>query len=155
VSWLVKKTQPQDWEEGSRPIAWPSSREQEEFLGLEKSQVKFLNRTLFEAGIFVMRDNKQGKRYGRRGHDNRIIEAFDFDLSPLAQRTHEFVRIAGEARAERKRMKDLRRRVTLARRGVRQPDFRSWGSPIVVGRHPPSPGKGCEIVRSCLLLTSS
>jgi hypothetical protein len=29
VSWLVKQTQPQDWEEGSRPIAWPSARRQQ------------------------------------------------------------------------------------------------------------------------------
>jgi replication initiation protein RepC len=95
----VKKTQPQDWEEGSRPIAWPSAREQEEFLGLSDSQVKHLNRILFEAGVFVMRDNEQGKRYGRRGPDKKILEAFGFDLSPLAQRYDEFVRIAGEARA--------------------------------------------------------
>jgi hypothetical protein len=120
TAWLVKKTQPHDWEEGSRPIAWPSAREQQEFLGLSDSQVKHLNRILFEAGVFVMRDNEQGKRYGRRGHDKRIIEAFGFDLSPLAQRYDEFVRIAADAKVERRRMKDLRRRVTLARRGVRQ-----------------------------------
>jgi replication initiation protein RepC len=120
VSWLVKKTMPHDWEEGSRPMAWPSAREQQEYLGLSASQVKALNRTLFEAGIFVMRDNEQGKRYGRRGPDKRILQAFGFDLSPLAQRYDEFVRIAADARVERKRMKDLRRRVTLARRTVRQ-----------------------------------
>jgi replication initiation protein RepC len=28
VAWLVKQTQPQDWEKGSRPIAWPSARHQ-------------------------------------------------------------------------------------------------------------------------------
>jgi hypothetical protein len=50
-----------------------------------------LNRVLFEAGIFVIRDNEQGKRYGRRGPDGRIIEAYGFDLSPLAQRYDEFV----------------------------------------------------------------
>jgi replication initiation protein RepC len=26
VSWLVKQTMPCDWEQGSRPIAWPSAR---------------------------------------------------------------------------------------------------------------------------------
>jgi replication initiation protein RepC len=26
ISWLVSQTRPQDWEEGSRPIAWPSAR---------------------------------------------------------------------------------------------------------------------------------
>jgi len=63
-------------EEGSRPIAWPSARRQQEFLGLSAARVKSLNRALFEAGIFVIRDNEQGKRYGRRGPDSRIIEAF-------------------------------------------------------------------------------
>src|SRR4051794_38573180 len=33
VSWLVSQTQPRDWEEGSRPIAWPSALRQQEFLG--------------------------------------------------------------------------------------------------------------------------
>jgi len=120
VSWLVRMTQPQDWEEGSRPIAWPSARHQQEFLGLSAARVKSLNRVLFEAGIFVIRDNEQGKRYGRRGPDGRIVEAFGFDLSPLALRLDEFVRIAAAAKIERERMRELRRRVTLARRGVRQ-----------------------------------
>lgn len=100
VSWLVKKTQAQDWEQGSRPIAWPSARDQQEFLGLSPGRVKALNRALFEAGIFVMRDSEQGKRYGRRGPDGHIIEASGFDLSPLAQRYDEFVHLAAEARLE-------------------------------------------------------
>ena len=57
VAWLVKQAQPQDWEEGSRPIAWPSARHQAEFLGLSPARAKQLNRALFEAGVFVMRDN--------------------------------------------------------------------------------------------------
>lgn len=121
VSWLVRKTQPQDWEEGSRPIAWPSAREEEEFLDLSAARVKTLNRALYEAGILVMRDNEQGKRYGRRDKNTgRIVEAFGFDLSPLAQRQDEFIRIAAAAKIERDRMKALRRRVTLARRAIRQ-----------------------------------
>ena len=120
VAWLVKLTQAQDWEEGSRPIAWPSARHQQEFLGLSPTQVKHLNRALFEAGIFVIRDNEQGKRYGRRDAEKRIIEAYGFDLSPLAQRYDEFVRIAAEARLERERMGKLRRRATRARRAITQ-----------------------------------
>jgi len=121
VAWLVKQTQPQDWEEGSRPIAWPSARHQAEFLGLSPARVKQLNRALFEAGVFVMRDNEQGKRYGRRDPETkRIIEAFGFDLSALALRYDEFVRVAAAARVERERMKGLRRRATLARRAIRQ-----------------------------------
>jgi replication initiation protein RepC len=120
VSWLVKQTMPCDWEEGSRPIAWPSALRQQEFLCLSATQVKTLNRALFEAGIFVIRDNEQGKRYGRRGRDGRIIEAYGFDLSPLAVRYDEFIHLAAEAKVERERMKALRKRVTIARRAIRQ-----------------------------------
>ena len=120
ISWLVKQTMPCDWEQGSRPIAWPSARRQQEFLGLSEPRVKALNRVLFEAGIFVIRDNEQGKRYGRRGPDGRIIEAYGFDLTPLALRYDEFVRIAAEAKIERERMKALRKRATIARRAIRQ-----------------------------------
>ncbi len=49
IAWLVKQTQDQDWEQGSRPIAWPSARRQEEFLALSEPRVKTLNRALFEA----------------------------------------------------------------------------------------------------------
>jgi replication initiation protein RepC len=120
VSWLVKQTMHYDWEEGSRPIVWPSARRQAEYLGLSPARVKVLNRTLFEHGIFVIRDNDQGKRYGRRGPDGRIIEAYGFDLTPLAQRYDEFLRLAAEAKIERERMKALRRRATIARRAIRQ-----------------------------------
>src|SRR5277367_2684488 len=57
ISWLVKQTMPVDWEEGSRPIAWPSARRQQEFFNLSAARVKALNRALYEAGIFVLRDN--------------------------------------------------------------------------------------------------
>lgn len=120
VAWLVKQTQSQDWEEGSRPIAWPSARRQAEYLGLSPTRVKSLNRVLFEAGVFVIRDNEQGKRYGRRTPDGKIIEAYGFDLSPLAQRYEEFVQVAAAARIERDRMKALRGRITFARRRIRQ-----------------------------------
>jgi hypothetical protein len=50
VDWLVRLTKPQDWEEGSRPIAWPQARRQEEFLGLSERRTQALNRVLQEAG---------------------------------------------------------------------------------------------------------
>ena len=56
---------PQDWEEGCRPIAWPQLRYQAEFLGLSERRTQELNRALQEAGIFVMRDDPQGRRYVR------------------------------------------------------------------------------------------
>ena len=120
VGWLVRKTRPQDWEEGSRPIAWPSAQRQMEFLGLSPRRVQLLNRALWEAGIFVIRDDPQGRRYGHRDKQGRIIEAYGFDLSPLARRYDEFVKIAAEAQVERNRMKKLRKRSTLARKAIAQ-----------------------------------
>jgi hypothetical protein len=121
ITELVKQTRPQDWEEGSRPMAWPSARRQQEFLGLSAGRVKALNRVMAEAGLYVMRDDPQGRRYGRRDpKTGRITEAFGFDLSPLALRYEEFKRTAAGAAAERKAMGRLRRSATIARRGIKQ-----------------------------------
>jgi replication initiation protein RepC len=121
VDWLFRFTQPQDWEEGRRPIVWPSASMQEEALGLSPTQVKEINRRLIELGLITMRDSPNGKRYGRRhertGH---IIEAYGFDLAPIAMRHAEFVRLAEEGRAERAAMGRLRRRATIARKAITQ-----------------------------------
>jgi replication initiation protein RepC len=121
VDWLFRFTQPQDWEPGSRPIVWPSASMEEEALGLSATQVKEINRRLIELGLITMRDSPNGKRYGRRhektGH---IIEAYGFDLAPIAMRHAEFVRLAEEGRAERAAMGRLRRRATIARKAITQ-----------------------------------
>ena len=121
IDWLFRFTQPQDWEPGSRPIVWPSASMQEEALGLSATQVKEINRRLIELGLITMRDSPNGKRYGRRhektGH---IIEAYGFDLAPIAMRHAEFVRLAEEGRAERAAMGRLRRRTTIARKAITQ-----------------------------------
>jgi len=120
VDWLFKFTQPQDWEVGGRPIVWPSAATQQEALSLSRSQVKALNRGLIEAGLISMKDSPNGKRYGRRDHQGRIIEAYGFDLSPLAARHAEFLRLAAEAKTERAERAQLRRRATIARNGITQ-----------------------------------
>jgi replication initiation protein RepC len=120
VDWLFRFTQPQDWGRGGRPIVWPSASMQCDALGLSESQVKATNRALIEAGLITMRDSPNGKRYGRRDGQKRITEAYGFDLSPIATRYAEFVRIGQEAKAERAEMGRLRRRATIARNGVTQ-----------------------------------
>src|SRR6516225_4405478 len=120
VDWLFKFTQPQDWERGRRPIVWPSALLEQEALGLSETQAKRLNRYLIEAGLVTMRDSPNGKRYGKRDGKGRIVEAYGFDLSPLAARHAEFVRVAEEGRAEREAMGRLRRRATIARKGIVQ-----------------------------------
>ncbi len=120
VDWLFRFTQPQDWGRGARPIVWPSAAMQQDALGLSPTRVKALNRALIEAGLITMRDSPNGKRYGRRDGHKRIVEAYGFDLSPLAARYGEFVRLAEEARAERAEIGRLRRRATIARNGITQ-----------------------------------
>jgi replication initiation protein RepC len=120
IDWLFKFTQPQDWEQGGRPIVWPSASLEQEALGLSETQAKRLNRCLIEAGLVTMKDSPNGKRYGRRDAKGRIVEAYGFDLSPLAARYAEFVRVAEEGRAEREAMGRLRRRATIARKGIVQ-----------------------------------
>ena len=110
VDWLFRFTAPQDWLEGARPIVWPSARMQQEELQLSGTRVKALNRLLIELGLVAAKDSPNGKRYGRRDRDGKIIEAYGFDLSPLAQRLEEFERVAEEGREERARMGQLRRR---------------------------------------------
>src|ERR1700730_13151136 len=120
VDWLFKFTQPQDRERGSRPSVWPSALLEQEALGLSETQAKRLNRCLIEAGLVTMKDSPNGKRYGKRDPKGRIVEAYGFDLSPLAARHGEFVRLAEEGRADREAMGRLRRRATIARKGIVQ-----------------------------------
>jgi replication initiation protein RepC len=121
IDWLFKFTQPQDWGRGGRPIVWPSASLQQDAFGLSATRVKALNRELIDAGLVTMRDSPNGKRYGRRNPKTRLItEAYGFDLSPIAARHAEFVRLAEEAKAERAEMGRLRRRATIARNGIAQ-----------------------------------
>ncbi|MBV8894784.1 MAG: replication protein C [Acidobacteria bacterium] len=120
IDWLFRFTQPQDWERDARPIVWPSALLQQEELGISESQAKRLNRCLIEFGLITMKDSPNGKRYGRRDARGRIVEAYGFDLSPLATRYQEFVQLAEEGRAERKTMGRLRQRATIARKSIVQ-----------------------------------
>ena len=121
LDWLFRFTQPQDWERGSRPVVWPSASMQQEALGLSPTQAKRLNRSLIELGLVTMKDSPNGKRYGKRHpQTGRIVEAYGFDLSPVAIRHAEFRRLAEEGRAERAAFGRLRRRATIARKAIAQ-----------------------------------
>ncbi len=120
IDWLFSFTRPQDWTEGSRPIVWPSAELQRGALGLGATQVKTLNRQMVELGLVTMKDSPNGKRYGRRDKQGRLIEAYGFDLSPLFTRMAEFQAVAAQGRALRERMRHLRRRITIARNGLLQ-----------------------------------
>ena len=120
IDWLFSFTQPQDWTAGQKPIVWPSAGLQQEALSLGVTQAKALNRYLVEIGLVTMRDSPNGKRYGKRDAQGRIVEAYGFYLSPLAARLAEFQAVAEHARAERECLRHLRRRATIARKGIDQ-----------------------------------
>lgn len=140
VDWLFRFTQPQDWQHGQRPIVWPSAAMQRDALGLSPTRAKALNRHLVELGFVVMRDSPNGKRYGRRDRAGRIIEAYGFDLSPLAARLDEFRALADAWKADREAARELRRRATIARKAIEQLaetagdlDLRDAAWPVVAG----------------------
>jgi len=120
LDWLFRFTRPQDWDERGRPIVWPSASMQQEALGLSESGVRNINRGLIDAGLITMKDSPNGKRYGRRDHQGQITEAYGFDLSPVATRHAQFLRLAAEAKAERELIGRLRRRATIARKAIAQ-----------------------------------
>nr|WP_294516651.1 plasmid replication protein RepC [uncultured Rhodopila sp.] len=61
-----------------------------------------------------------GGEFAGPRRQGRIVEAYGFDLSPIAVRHAEFVRLAAEAKAEREQIGRLRRRVTIARKAIAQ-----------------------------------
>lgn len=120
IDYFFSLTRAQDWTADARPIVWPSAREQCEAMGLSLSRVKFLNRRLIDLGLMLAKDSPTGARWGRRNHNGTIIEAFGFDLSPLAHRMDEFADIRDAGRANDALRAQLRRRKTVALKSIGQ-----------------------------------
>src|ERR1700748_211127 len=120
IDYFFAMTRSQDWLGDARPIVWPSAREQSEALGLSPSGVKFLNRRLIELGLIIAKDSPTGARWGRRGHNGQILEAYGFDLSPMAHRFEEFGQIRDAGRANDALRAQLRRRKTVAIKSIGQ-----------------------------------
>jgi replication initiation protein RepC len=121
VDVLMSYSQAQDWQAGSRPIVWPSNAALQEHFGLCKRQVQYLLRMLINARLIIAVDSPTGRRWGRRHPTTgKIIEAYGFDLAPLAVRYAEFMAAAERARADRAARTALRRRLTIAGKAIRQ-----------------------------------
>ncbi|WP_299682587.1 plasmid replication protein RepC [uncultured Roseobacter sp.] len=112
-------TQPQDWEQGRRPIVWASNNFLMEQTGFSLSTLRLHVRRLCEAGLIWMKDSPNGKRYGARDADGYIVEAFGFDLAPLAARAEEFEQLHARLQEERQFCKSLRNTITVTRRVIR------------------------------------
>ena len=121
IDTLMAYSQPQDWAADSRPIVWPSNSALQEQLGLCRRQVQYLIRALVDERLVVPVDSPTGRRWGRRHPvSGKIVEAYGFDLSPLAVRYTEFVAAAEHAREDREERARLQRRLTIARKAIRQ-----------------------------------
>ena len=72
---------------------------------------------LVEAGLIIRRDSPNGKRYARRAGED-VAQAFGFDLAPLVARAGEFDARLETVRAEQRRARLLKERVTLLRRDL-------------------------------------
>lgn len=116
---LVAFTRPQDWEEGARPLAWPSNAYLLDQTGLSLSALKRRSRRLCALGLITYKDSPNGKRYGHRDSQGHIVEAYGFDLSPLSARVDEFEALHGQLVRERAERDNLRRTITVARRSIR------------------------------------
>jgi len=112
-------TQAQDWEEGQRPIVWASNAYLMEQTGFSLSALKRHARRLAESGVIAFKDSPNGKRWGHRDAEGRIIEAYGFDLSPLSARVEEFQQLHAELQAERAHCQRLKRQITVSRRMIR------------------------------------
>ena len=112
-------TQPQDWEQGRRPIVWASNNFLMEQTGFSLATLRRHIRRLCEAGVISMKDSPNGKRWGRRDNDGVIVEAYGFDLAPLAARTEEFEVLYAQLQAERAYCATLRNTITVTRRVIR------------------------------------
>ena len=112
-------TKLQDWEEGRQPIVWASNAYLMEQTGFSLSALKRHARRLVEAGLIAFKDSPNGKRWGHRGEDGYIIEAYGYDLAPLAARAEEFEQLFGHLQAERQLCLRAKRQITIKRRTIR------------------------------------
>jgi len=112
-------TQKQDWEQGRRPIVWASNNFLMEQTGFSLATLRRHVRRLCKAGLIWMKDSPNGKRYGRRDADGVILEAYGFDLAPLAARAEEFEALYAQLLEERQFCKSLRNTITVTRRVIR------------------------------------
>ncbi len=121
---LMSYSPAQDWDGGPGlgPIVWPSDAELEDRLCVGPSQRKVIVRAALDAGFIRLRRSPSGKRWGHRDKGGRgagrIVDAYGFDLAPLAERMAEFERVAAEWDARREEGRRLRREITSSRNHV-------------------------------------
>lgn len=75
--------------------------------------------TPIDAGLIAFKDSSNGKRWGHRDDQDYIIEAYGYDLSPLAARAEEFVDRFAQIQDDRAFCQRTKRQITITRRIIR------------------------------------
>ena len=85
----------------------------------EKTMRRHLQR-LLEVGLIARRDSPNGKRYAQRSlsDDQKMAQAYGFDLSPLLSRVGMFTQMLDEQRANKFKWKMLKEKISIQRREV-------------------------------------
>lgn len=120
IELLVQATAPLDWEPGNLRITWRSVSQTAEDLGISEAQVRRSERRLMKLGAIAWQDSSNYRRHGKRSKkDGRILRGCGVDLAPLALLTADLQREASILDAELKAHRDLRERLSRARRHCR------------------------------------
>ncbi len=121
MEYLVQVTSECDWQGYEAPVAWPSNYQLMARFGISRTAVKDWVRLAQRAGLVLMRDSENGKRYGQRDKKTGLLlSAYGFDLSPMASRYEEFVALGDALELQHRQRRQLRRSVTADRREVRR-----------------------------------
>lgn len=108
-----------DWDGQGRPLVWPSNLVLRERLGISQSRLNAVIREAIDAGLILAHDHGTRKRHGQRDKQTgRIVYAYGFDLSPLAERRGEFEQAAAESKARLEEARLLGREASQLRAGL-------------------------------------
>ena len=116
---LIENTRPHDWLPGAHPIVWLSVQRTARELSISAVQVWRNEQEMLKLGAIAYRDSPNHRRYGRRGGDDRIVEAYGVDLSPIAGLMPHLAAAAKATAEHEAEWYRLKRNLTVARRHIR------------------------------------
>lgn len=115
---LLSFSQERDWAADTRPLVWPDTERLLAQVSFSLATLKRNMRRLCEAGLIAFRDSPNGKRFGKRDANGRIIptSSYGIDLSPLGVRTPALEMMAEEEECRRDELRRLARQWTCQRK---------------------------------------